>query len=406
MNTDMGRDDNADLPVFPGVRSQRCPLDPPSTYADWRVAAGLQRVRLWNGNAAWAVSRFEDVRAVLSDPRMSADARRFPAVAFQGVGQDQPQGFPRMDDPEHGRVRRMLIGDFTVRQVEKLRPQIQTLVNEFLERMISKGQPTDLVREYALPIPSMVISLLLGVPYEDHEFLQQQGAIVNSNTSAEKKEQANWALFGYLSGLVARKEQEPGEDIITRLLQVQVANGELTREEVAMNSMILLVSGHETTANMISLSTVALLRHPDQAARVRDTDDPAVVANAVEELLRYLTIAQDATMRVATEDLTIAGQLVKAGDLLTINFPAANRDPAFFTDPDTLDIDRKARGHVAFGYGAHQCLGPNLARLELQIALPTLLRRLPGLRLTLPLEQMKFRHDMSAYGVYELPVAW
>ncbi|MBP2328379.1 cytochrome P450 [Kibdelosporangium banguiense] len=194
---------------------------------------------------------------------------------------------------------------------------------------------------------------------------------------------------------------EPVDDAAER-----VATGELTVPEVAMNGMVLLFAGHETTANMIGLATLALLENPGKAARIRDTDDPAVVGSAVEELLRYLSIAQDMILRVAAEDLTIGGQLVRAGDLLTVNLPAANRDPAFLDQADDFDVDRNTRGHLAFGYGVHQCLGQNLARAELQIALPALLRRLPNLRLAIPLEEVRFRHDMSAYGVHELPVMW
>jgi cytochrome P450 len=312
-----------------------------------------------------------------------------------------------MDDPEHARLRRMLTKDFTVKRVEAMRPQIQGMVDGFLEEMIAKGQPADLVRDYALPVPSLVISLLLGVPYADHEFFQQQTSVMMSLTaSQEKKRVANRALFGYLLDLVGRKEREPGEDLISRLVREHVATGELSREAAAMNGYILLNAGHETSANMIALGTLALLQHPEEAARIRDTDDPVLVASAVEELLRHLTIVHSLVARVAAEDVTIGGQLVRAGEGLLMNLPAGNRDAAFLADADAFDIDRNVRGHLAFGYGVHQCLGQTLARAELQIALPALLRRLPGLRLAVPLEELRFRHDMSIYGVHELPVAW
>ncbi|MBP2324442.1 cytochrome P450 [Kibdelosporangium banguiense] len=397
--------DTAGLPAFPGTRSQRCPFDPPTQYTQWREAGGLQRVRLWNGHTAWAVSRSEDVKQVLTDPRISADIRRDEHLAPQM--QNQPPTFPRMDDPEHARLRRMLTGDFTVKRMQALRPQIENVVNDCLDAMIAKGQPADLVQEYALPVPSLVISLLLGVPYADHEFFQQRSAVMNyAHATPQEKATANKELFGYLMGLVEQKEREPGEDLLSRLLAERVATGELDRAGAAMNGLILLFAGHETTANMIGLSTVTLLRNPEQAARIRDTDDPTVVANAVEELLRYLSIAQDMIFRVATEDIVIGGQLVRAGDALTVSLPAANRDTALFDDPDTLDFDRKTLGHLAFGHGVHQCLGQNLARAELQIALPALFRRLPELRLAIPFEEVKFRHDMSAYGVHELTIAW
>ncbi|MBP2329373.1 cytochrome P450 [Kibdelosporangium banguiense] len=397
--------DQTDLPVFPAARSRRCPFDPSEQYTAWRQADGLQQVRLHNGGTAWVVSRYEDVRAVLADPRISADARRFPALRTNAEG--VPAAFPRMDGADHAAVRRMLAGDFTVKRVTAMRSHIEELANGFLDEMIGTGAPADLVRAYALPVPSLVISLLLGVPYDDHALFQSHSnTLISVTATADKKAAAHKALFGYLLDLVTHKEKNPGDDLISRLLTDRVATGELSREETAMNSMILLFAGHETTANMIGLSTLALLENPEQAARIRDTDDEGVMANAVEELLCYLTIVQDKIHRVATEDLTIGGHQVRAGDLLTVNLPATNRDPAFLDHPDVLDITRNTRGHLAFGHGPHQCLGQQLARAELQIALPALLRRLPGLRLAIPFEDIKFRHDMSAYGVHALPVTW
>ncbi|MEW2395449.1 cytochrome P450 [Streptomyces sp. NPDC046862] len=405
MTTSSPTDDHTDLPRFPGTREGRCPLDPPKEYADWRAAEGLQRATS-HGAPLWVVSRHEDIRAVLNDSRMSADDTRpgFPGGPTAGSG---PQGFPRMDDPEHARLRRMLTGDFTVRRVERMRPDIQKMADGFIDQMTAKGRSADLVRDYALPIPSLVISLLLGVPYDDHEFFQKHSGTLNDiNAREEEKQAAKGALLGYLMQLVARKEREPGDDLISRLIAERITTGELSREEVAMNGMIILFAGHETTSNMIALSALALLEHPDQLARVRDSDDPAVIASAVEELLRYLTIPQDHIWRIAVEDVTVGGQLVRAGEGLSLNLSSGNRDTAFIDRPDTLDVDRNARGHVAFGHGVHQCLGQNLARVELQIALPTLLRRLPTLRLAKPLQELRFRHDMVTYGLHELPVTW
>ncbi|MGW2291568.1 cytochrome P450 [Streptomyces phaeochromogenes] len=398
--------DQTGLPTFPGTRAARCPFDPPKEYADWRETEGLQRV-VWNGEQLWAVSRREDIRALLADPRLSAD---FTLPAFPGSSGGDKYGvptFPRMDDPEHARLRRMLTGDFTVRRIERMRPDIQKMADDFLDQMFAKGQPADLVRDYALPIPSLVISLMLGVPYSDHEFFQKHSLTLHERSATEEDKQvARRALFGYLLELVGRREREPQDDLISRLLSERVATGELTREGAAMNGIILLIAGHETTSNMIALGTLALLEHPDQAARVRETDAPAVVANVVEELLRYLTIVQDNVVRLALEDITVGGQLVKAGEGLVFNLAAGNRDTAFVDRPDVLEGDRNSRGHLAFGYGVHQCLGQSLARMELQVALPTLLRRLPGLRLAAPLEEMPFRHDVAIYGLRELPVAW
>ncbi|MEU6788906.1 cytochrome P450 [Nonomuraea angiospora] len=401
----MTTSNDTDLPVFPGERDARCPFDPAPEYAQWRSGGGLRKV-IWQGHEMWAVSRYEDVKTAMTDPRVSADvaAQKGSAEYHGGV---MPKVFPRMDDPEHAVLRRMLTKDFTVKRVNALRPEIEKMAGEFIDTMISGGGPADLVQAYALPIPSLVISLLLGVPYSDHGFFQEITGVLMSRTATEKeKQQANGKIFGYLYELVARKEAEPDDALISRLIQEYLPTGELTRETIAMNSFILLSAGHETTANMIGLGTLALLENPGVLARIRDADDPKVVSGAVEELLRYLTIVHSLVARVAKEDVEIGGTLVKAGEGLIMNLPAANRDPAFLDNPDILDIDRNSRGHMAFGYGVHQCLGQTLARAELEIALPVLLRRLPTLRLAVPPEEIRFRGDMSIYGVHELPVTW
>jgi cytochrome P450 len=398
--------DTASLPGFPGKRDAKCPFDPPPEYARWRQSEGLRQA-VWNGNTVWVVSRYEDIKAAMTDPRISADTLRSVQSGAIANSENAPEIFPRMDDPEHARLRRMLTKDFTVRRVEAMRPRIEEMANGFIDQMISKGAPADLVQGYALPVPSLVISLLLGAPYSDHEFFQEKTtAMLSLTLPQEERGAATMALFTYLQELVARKEREPGDDLISRLIIEHVATGELRRETVAMNGFILLNAGHETTANMIAFGTLALLQHPAELARIRDTDDPALIANAVEELLRYLTIVHSLVARVAIEDVTIGGQLIRAGEGLVMNLPAGNWDTAFVGEPGNFDIDRNSRAHVAFGYGVHQCIGQILARAELQIALPTLLRRLPGLRLAVPLEELRLRDDMSIYGVHELPVEW
>ncbi|WP_329405772.1 cytochrome P450 [Nocardia vinacea] len=394
-----------ELPVFPADRDARCPFDPAPEYQEWREGSGLRKVN-WQGRVMWAVSRHEDVRVVTTDPRISARVAPQPGIAELNGGK-LPKIFPRMDDPEHAVLRRMLTKDFTVKRVNALRPEIEKMANEFIDAMVAGGGPADLVPAYALPIPSLVICLLLGVPYADREFFQGTTAVtMRRNATVEEKQESLGKILGYLSELVARKETEPDDALIGRLVREYLPTGELARETIAMNSMILLSAGHETTSNMIALGTLALLQNPDTLARVRDTDDPKVVSGAVEELLRYLTIAHSLVVRVAKEDIEIGGTLVHAGEGLILNLPAANRDPAFLEDADTLDIDRSTRGHMAFGYGVHQCLGQTLARAELEIALPTLLRRLPNLRLAVPLEEIRFKGDMNVYGVHELPVEW
>ena len=393
-----------DLPVIPAPRAAHCPLAPPPEFADWREEPGLRRA-IYHGQPAWVVSRYQDIRAALLDPRLSADTISA-AVKPSGSGGNAPVMFARTDDPEHHRLRRMLTSNFTFRRTEGMRPQIQELVDHYLGEMISNGPPGDIVRDFGLPVPSLVIALLLGVPPEDLGLFQQHTAAgLDTRSSDEQKAHAFGAMYAYIRELVARKEREPGDDLISRLVTEYVATGQLDHETAAMTSVIMMQAGHETTANMISLGTVALLQHPDIYARLGQTDDRAVIGNIVEELMRYLTIVHGQVDRVATEDLMLGGQLVRAGDFLVVNLPAGNWDPKFVDDPDILDVDRNTRGHLGFGYGVHQCIGRNLARVEMQVAFATLARRLPGLKLAVPPEELKFK-EADIYGMKELPVTW
>ncbi|SCE19344.1 Cytochrome P450, partial [Streptomyces sp. BpilaLS-43] len=250
------------------------------------------------------------------------------------------------------------------------------------------------------------ISDLLGAPYEDHAFFQRNsGTLVSAVATGEERHAAHTALAEYLDDLVAQKTAEPADDLLSTL-GGQVRAGELTRREAATMGVLLLLGGHETTANMISLGTLLLLHHPDQLAAVRDAEDPQVVVGAVEELLRYLSIVHLGRRRTALEDIEIAGQTIAAGEGVILLGELANRDPQVFEDPDRLDITRNARRHQAFGAGAHHCVGQPLARLELQVVYPTLFRRIPTLRPAVPLEDTRFKYDTVIYGLHELPVTW
>jgi cytochrome P450 len=364
------------------------------------------RRAMWQGRPTWIVSRYEDIRSSLVDPRLSAETIKT-RLRAAGVTGEMPVIFARIDDPEHNRLRRMMTRDFTWRRAEEARPQIQELVDRFLDTMIEGGPPADLVRDFALPVPSLVISQLLGVPYEDHEFFQQHSSIgLDARSTEDEKAAAIGAVFGYMSELVERKEREPGDDLISRLLTDYVAPGELSRDTATMNAMILLQAGHETTASMIALGTVALLEHPDVFAVLGSTDDPAVTANIVEELMRYLSIVHSQVDRVATEDCSIGGESIRAGDFLLMNLPAANWDPNFVDDPASFDAARNPRGHLGFGFGVHQCIGQHLARTEMQIALSTLARRQPTLRLAVAPDELRFQNQQEIYGIEELPITW
>jgi cytochrome P450 len=301
----------------------------------------------------------------------------------------------------------MVTGTFTIRRVDALRPSIQRIVDEHIDALLAGPRPVDLVEAFALPVPSLVICHLLGVPYADHDFFQRRARVlVSRNETVERTLAARDELIEYLDGVLADKLAEPGDDLLSKLAGERVATGELSRRDAALMAVLLLIAGHETTANMIALGTLALLEHPDQLAALRDTDDPALIAGAVEELLRYLTITHSGRRRVALQEIVIDGQTIRAGDGLVLAGEAANRDEDAFADADRLDVHRDARGHLAFGFGVHACLGQPLARLELQIVYGTLYRRVPGLRLAVPPAQIAFKHDSNIYGVYELPVTF
>ncbi|MFH8571868.1 cytochrome P450 [Streptomyces sp. NPDC017993] len=382
-----------------------CPFAPPPAYEEAHLEGPLTRVQLWDGTPLWLVTGHAETRAVLLDNRFSADAR-VPGFPFLSPGRKQlltkaQPSFLRLDDPEHSRLRRMLTGDFIVKRAEAQRPQLQRIVDEALDRMIASGSPADLVQEFALPVPSRVICLLLGVPYEDHEFFERHTTtLVDLQTPPEGIRSAQRELTAYLTELAQHKRRHPDDSLLSRL----VARGELNEAECAAMGMVLLVAGHETTANMISFGTLALLRHPAQAARLRA--EPALLKGAVEELLRYLSVVHFGLPRAALEDVEVGGTQIRAGEGVLCMLSAANRDEAVFADAGRLDLTRDARRHVAFGFGVHQCIGQPLARAEMQIALGTLLRRLPDLRLAVPYEELTYRTDKAVYGVRALPVAW
>ena len=393
----------SDLPVIPARREAHCPLAPPTEFAGWRKESGLQRA-LWNGQQVWSVSRYEDIRAALVDPRLSAET--LPDLFDAANDSTAPVVFARIDDPEHHRLRRMMTSQFTFRRTEAMRPQIQELVDKYLDAMIDKGPPADIVRDFGLPVPSMVIALLLGVPPDDLQLFQHNTAAgLDVNSTDEERARGFIEMYAYIQELVARKERDPGDDLISRLITDYVATGQLDYNTVAVNAVIMMQAGHETTANMISLGTVALLEHPEVFEHLGQTDDAAVIANAVEELMRYLSIVHAQVDRIATEDLILGGQQIRAGERLLMNLPAGNWDGEFVESPDTLDITRNVRGHVAFGYGTHQCIGANLARVEMQVAFATLARRLPGLQLAVPPDELRFK-QADIYGMKELPVTW
>jgi cytochrome P450 len=399
-----------DAPVIPSYLRRHGEFDPDPDLTRLREDGGLARVTMPFGTEAWLITRLEDVRAVLADTARVSNV--VPVDRFAGAGVDisveefeqSRVGNPlAADPPEHTRLRRMLTPAFTVRQMRRLQPRVERIVQDHLDAMGRAGAPVDLVQAFALPIPSLVICELLGVPYEDRtEFQRRSNRLLDLSVPPRARQDALRELRAYMAGLVAQQHISTGEGILAAL--VRKHGEDLTTEELIGIGSILLVAGHETTANMLGLGTLALLRNPDQLRIVRDR--PEHVEAAVEELLRWLSIVMTSLARIVVEPIEVAGQRIEAGELVLASLPAANRDPALAARPDVLDVTRGQIGHLAFGHGLHHCLGAPLARMELRLAFPALLRRFPGLRLADPPAEVVYRDSSFIYGVASLPVMW
>ncbi|MDT5182966.1 MAG: hypothetical protein QOI29_1124, partial [Mycobacterium sp.] len=362
------------------------------------------------GTEVYLVTRHEDVKAVLSDHQRFSNGRPpgfvvpgAPEASDEEVASSRAGNLLGLDPPEHQRLRRMLTPEFTIRRMKRLEPRIVEIVDAQLDTMESTGPPADLVSSFALPIPSLVICELLGVPYEDREDFQQRSAR-QLDLSLPISERLELVRRGrqYMASLVARSRQHPGDDILGML--VRDHGHELTDDELIGVASLLLLAGHETTSNMLGLGTLALLRHPDQLAAVRD--DPDAAGPAVEELLRWLSIVQSAIPRITTTDVEIAGVGIPAGELVFVSLPSGNRDQEFIDSAEVLDIRRGAPGHLAFGHGVHHCLGAPLARMEMRVAFPALLQRFPTLALAEDFDDVQFRSFHFIYGLKSLAVEW
>ena len=398
----------ADVPHGLPMDRDAGPFDPPSALTRLRDARPVSPLVFPDGHEGWLVTGYEEVRQLMADTRFSSrldlDVIHVPYETGMPAATEpsppMPGMFIAMDPPDHSRLRRKLTGAFTVKRMKQLEEHIAEVVERQLDHLARLAPPVDLVKEFALPVPSLVICELLGVPYADRDTFQANSAqfMVREQT-LEKKMGAYIALNTYLSELVTNKRAEPGEDILSDLAR----HDDLTIEELTGAAFLLLLAGHETTANMLSLGTFALLEHPGQYAELRADAD--LLPGAVEELLRYLSVA-DIFFRYATEDLELGGETITKGSTVVVSLLAANHDPRRFENPDTLDIHRNARGLLSFGHGVHQCLGQQLARIEMRAGFEGLLRRFPTLALAVPAAEVKLRTDMNIYGVHELPVTW
>ncbi|WP_040803711.1 cytochrome P450 [Nocardia concava] len=399
------------VPVPHGLPMERNagPFAPPREITELRDARPVSPLIFPDGHHGWLVTGYDAVRKVMADTRFSSRQDlgvvhvpyETPGMPIQTEPSPQIPGlFVAMDPPDHTRLRRKLTGAFTVKRMKQLQDHIVEITEQQLDAMAQLPEPVDLVKEFALPVPSLVICELLGVPYADRDTFQVNSAkfLVKEQT-LEEKGAAYGAMTGYLAQLVMSKRAEPSEDILSDLARDE----DLSIEELVGIAFLLLLAGHETTANMLALGTFALLEHPDQVAALHA--DPELVPDAVEELMRFLSVA-DIFYRYATEDIEIGGETIEKGSTVVVSLLAANRDPKQFADADALDIHRRARGLVAFGHGIHQCLGQQLARIEMRAGFAGLLRRFPTLRLAIPADEVRLRTDMNIYGVHALPVTW
>jgi len=389
----------------PPVR--KCPFAAPALYTEARETGRPQRVSIWDGSSPWLITKHDQVRAVLSSPSISADVTN---PHFPNTSSTQPETegniFFRKDGAAHLDIRRILNPAFTAKAVEKWRPRIQELVEESIDKMLELPKPVDAVAHFALVIPTVVICELLGVDQKDSSIVQHASHLVSDTTAPhEEKIAAHRGLTELLAKYVAAKKGHPDDTLLSVLVNEHVANGTITEAEAVGLGNLVIGAGHETTANMIGLSILSLIREPEQRAKLL-ADPQKYAPTMTEEELRYWSIVQSEPRRVAIEDLEIGGVTIKAGEGIICGLAGANRDPEVFTDPENLDITRPDRKHLAFGFGLHQCLGQNLSRVEMQEALPRLFQRIPDLRLAVPEEQLKFSDPNLTYGVRELPVTW
>jgi cytochrome P450 len=392
------------------LHMRRQAFDPIPALGEIRETTGVRTVVNAFGMTVYLVTRHEDVKEVLSDYQRFSNGRP-PGFVVPGAPtlSEEEQASARagnllgLDPPEHQRLRRMLTPEFTIRRMKRLEPRIVEIVGAQLDLMEKAGPPVDLVEHFALPIPSLVICELLGVPYDDREDFQRRSARqLDLSLPFEERLSLQRTGRAYMQSLVERARRQPGDDILGMLIREH--GTELTDDELIGVASLLLLAGHETTSNMLGLGILALLRHPDQLAAVRD--DPGAVGPAVEELLRWLSIVHTAIPRITTTDVEIAGVRIPQGQLVFASLPSGNRDPDFIDTPETLDIARGAPGHLAFGHGVHHCLGAPLARMEMRIAFPALLQRFPTLRLAEDFADVQFRSFHFIYGLKSLEVGW
>jgi cytochrome P450 len=386
--------------------------DPLSVFARMREGSPVTSVITPEGQRAWLITRYEDVRRALADPRLSKDWRKLRAPGFVP---DPSVGFLmahmlNADPPDHTRLRRLVQKAFTPGRVAGLRPRIEAITASLLDAMEAarEADPAgdgaiDLITEFAFPLPMTVICELLGIPDGDREEFKTWSQVILSSTATfDEYRAAGGAMYAYFTRLLADKRAAPADDLLSALITARDSGDSLDEPELLAMIFLLLVAGHETTVNLIATGTLALLTHPSEFSRLRA--DPSLLPGAVEELLRYANPLNHATDRYAPEPLEVGGVTIPAGEPVLVVTSSANRDPARFPDPDRLDLGRDASGHVAFGHGIHYCVGAPLARLEGEIAFGALLARFPGLTLAVDPAALRWRPSSLIHGLETLPV--
>ncbi|WP_338676872.1 cytochrome P450 [Streptomyces sp. SCSIO 30461] len=391
-------------PTFPYTRG--CPFTPPPQYTEMIEEDVSQVTLTGSGLRIWTVTGYETIRKLLTDPRVSASRKHanFPFYFIAPPEYRTETSFIGYDGKEHASTRRKAALTFTNRQVQRLRPRIEEIVDEHIDKMLAMEPPVDMHRVFSLAVPMTVICELLGIPQDRHDFFIKHGtALLGGHSSTEERQAAIVEVNAYVEELIQLKKREPGDDLLSRAMADYEESGEAYTDRDLFNMVRLLMNGgHETTASQISLGTACLLENPDQLELLRN--DKSLVKPAVEELVRIATIGDTAVPRVALEDIEIGGKVIPKGDGILCLGLAANRDPEVFPEPEKLIINRGSRKHLGFGHGVHHCIGADLARLELELVWSKLFDRIPGLKLAKPFLEIGRKEGAVIYGLWELPV--
>lgn len=407
----------ADQPIrYPFER--RCPLGQPSEYASLREAGRAARVTLWDGSTPWILTHYHDVKALLADNEHLTIEATAPGLPYHAEGRkltvlNESRTLQSMDPPEHTRIRKMFGAMFTRPRLLALRADVERKADALVDAMLATGGTCDLVADYALPLTFGTLCDFMGLPEEDHAMLlAAQIGRSSANIDGSKGAESSLRLERYLADHLTRIRDEAGggalsaaPDAVRQIYNEQIVPGHIGIDEAAVHLRMLILAGFDTTMNALSLGVLLLLRHRDQWDAL--VADPAIVPSAIEEILRYTSVAHFQGRRAAKADFEIAGVCIHAGEGVIASVPAANHDPAVFPEPDRFDVRRSFRNHIAFSFGDHQCLGQQLARMEMDVGLRVLLQRAPGLRLSASLEELQFsERDIQVYGVRRLPVSF